>query len=131
MGRIWSLFRRFAEGRQGKAQWCKNAKLTEETLTAAEMLERLRFLEAKAKQAYGRMYEARIGADLAACYTTPRNSSTTRLRWRDGWGCPATPRACPPGSRRSRASFADSSLLKRRSEPLQHAALPSLRHSKP
>jgi len=43
--------------------------MPEETLTAVEMLERLRFLEAKAKEAYERMYEAQVGADLTACYS--------------------------------------------------------------
>ena len=52
-----------------KLNGARGAKLTAETLTAAEMQERLRFLEAKAEEAYERMYEARIGADLAACYS--------------------------------------------------------------
>ena len=32
------------------------------------MLERLRFLQGQAEEAYARMYEARIGSELAACY---------------------------------------------------------------
>ncbi len=43
--------------------------MAEETPSAVEMLERLRFLEAKAEEAYERMYEARPGADLTACYS--------------------------------------------------------------
>jgi hypothetical protein len=41
--------------------------LTEEPLTAAEMLERLRALEAEAEQAYERMYGIR--ADVTARYS--------------------------------------------------------------
>jgi hypothetical protein len=43
--------------------------LSEETLTTVEMMERLRFLEAQAEEAYQRMYEARPGAGLTACYS--------------------------------------------------------------
>ena len=43
--------------------------MTQETLTVAEMLERLRFFQAQAEKAYARMYEARIGSDPAACYS--------------------------------------------------------------
>jgi hypothetical protein len=43
--------------------------MAEETQSAVELLERLRFLEAKAEEAYERMYDARPGADLTACYS--------------------------------------------------------------
>ena len=46
--------------------------MVEETVTAVELLERLRFFEAE--EAYDRMYDARAGSDLAA---TPK--STRRL----------------------------------------------------
>ena len=48
--------------------------MTRETLTVAEMLERLRFFQAQAEEAYARMYEARIGSDLAACYSDAKES---------------------------------------------------------
>jgi hypothetical protein len=38
------------------------------------MLERLRFFQAQAEAAYTRMYEARIGSDLAACYSDAKES---------------------------------------------------------
>jgi hypothetical protein len=43
--------------------------LAEETPSAVELLQRLRFLEAKAEEAYERMYEAQAGADLTASYS--------------------------------------------------------------
>jgi hypothetical protein len=43
--------------------------LTKETLTAVEMLERLRFYEAQAEAAYERMYDARVGSNLTAQYS--------------------------------------------------------------
>jgi len=48
--------------------------VTRETLTVAEMLERLRLFKAQAEAAYTRMYEARIGSDLAACYSDAKES---------------------------------------------------------
>ena len=42
--------------------------MVEETVTAVELLERLRFFEAE--EAYDRMYDARAGSDLAA---TPKS----------------------------------------------------------
>jgi hypothetical protein len=38
------------------------------------MLDRLRFFQAQAEEAYARMYEAKIGADLAACYSEAKES---------------------------------------------------------
>ena len=38
------------------------------------MLERLRLFKAQAEAAYTRMYEARIGSDLAACYSDAKES---------------------------------------------------------
>jgi hypothetical protein len=38
------------------------------------MLERLRFFQAQAQAAYTRMYEARIGSDLGACYSDAKES---------------------------------------------------------
>jgi hypothetical protein len=52
-----------------KLNGARGPKLPEETLTAVEMMERLRFLEAQAEEAYQRMYDARPGADLTACYS--------------------------------------------------------------
>jgi hypothetical protein len=46
------LFRRFAGGKQGKAQPKDRSGVVKETITAAELLERLRFFEAE--KAYGR-----------------------------------------------------------------------------
>lgn len=43
--------------------------MAEETPSAVELLQRLRFLEAKAEEAYERMYEARPGAELTASYS--------------------------------------------------------------
>ncbi len=48
--------------------------MTREILTVTEMLERLRFFQAQAEAAYTRMYEARIGSDLAACYSDAKES---------------------------------------------------------
>src|SRR6185312_16988923 len=48
--------------------------VTRETLTVAEMLERLRLFKAQAEAAYTRMYEARIGSDLAGCYSDAKES---------------------------------------------------------
>jgi len=48
--------------------------VTKETLTVAEVLERLRFFEAQAEEAYARMYEAKVGSDLAACYSDAKES---------------------------------------------------------
>jgi len=38
------------------------------------MLERLRLFKAQAEAAYTRMYEARIGSDLGACYSDAKES---------------------------------------------------------
>jgi hypothetical protein len=43
--------------------------MAEETQSAVDLLERLRFLEAQAEEAYQRMYDAQPGADLTACYS--------------------------------------------------------------
>ena len=43
--------------------------MVKETVTAPELLKRLRFFEAEAEKAYDRMYDARPGAELAACYS--------------------------------------------------------------
>ncbi len=48
--------------------------MTRETLTVAEMLDRLRFFQAQAEAAYTRMYEAKIGSDLAGCYSDAKAS---------------------------------------------------------
>ena len=48
--------------------------MTKETLTVAEVLERLRFFEAQAEEAYARMYEAKVGSDLAARYSDAKES---------------------------------------------------------
>ena len=48
--------------------------MTKETLTAQELLERLRFFEAQGEEAYSRMYEAKPGSDLAACYSDAKES---------------------------------------------------------
>jgi hypothetical protein len=48
--------------------------LTKESPTAEEMLERLRFFEAQAEEAYGRMYAARPGSELAARYSDAKES---------------------------------------------------------
>jgi len=55
------LFRRFAGVKQGKAQAEDSFGLAKETVTAVELLERLRFFEAEAEEAYGRMYDAKPG----------------------------------------------------------------------
>ena len=38
------------------------------------MLERLRFFQAQVEEVYARMYEARIGSDLAANYSDAKDS---------------------------------------------------------
>jgi hypothetical protein len=38
------------------------------------MLNRLRFFQAQAEEAYARMYEAKIGSDLAVCYSDAKES---------------------------------------------------------
>jgi hypothetical protein len=38
------------------------------------MLDRLRFYQAQAEEAYVRMYEARIGSDVAGCYSDAKES---------------------------------------------------------
>jgi hypothetical protein len=48
--------------------------LPEETLSAEEMLKRLRFFEAQAEEAYARMYEAQAGSDLAARYSDAKEA---------------------------------------------------------
>jgi hypothetical protein len=48
--------------------------VVEETVTAVELLERLRVFEAEAEEAYGRMYDARIGSDLAARYSDTKEA---------------------------------------------------------
>ncbi|HLO23433.1 MAG TPA: hypothetical protein VK193_08425 [Methyloceanibacter sp.] len=48
--------------------------VVKETITAAELLERLRFFEVEAEKAYGRMYDARPGSDLAACYSDAKEA---------------------------------------------------------
>ena len=48
--------------------------MVEETVTAVELLERLRFFEAEAEEAYGRMYDARAGSDLAARYSDTKEA---------------------------------------------------------
>ncbi len=48
--------------------------MVEETVTAVELLERLRVFEAEAEEAYGRMYDARIGSDLAARYSDTKEA---------------------------------------------------------
>ena len=48
--------------------------MIKETLTAQELLERLRFFEAQAEDAYSRMYEAQAGSDLAARYSDAKES---------------------------------------------------------
>jgi hypothetical protein len=48
--------------------------LVKETVTAAELLERLRFFEAEAEKAYECMYDARPGSDLAACYSDAKEA---------------------------------------------------------
>ncbi len=48
--------------------------MVKETVTAVELLERLRFFEAEAEEAYDRMYDARPGSDLAACYSDAKEA---------------------------------------------------------
>ena len=48
--------------------------MVKETITAAELVERLQFFEAEAEKAYGRMYDARPGSDLAACYSDAKEA---------------------------------------------------------
>jgi hypothetical protein len=48
--------------------------VVEETVTAVELLERLRFFEAEAEEAYVRMYDARTGSDLAARYSDTKEA---------------------------------------------------------
>jgi len=48
--------------------------VVKETATAGELLERLRFFEAQAEQAYTRLYEARPGADFAGCYSDAKEA---------------------------------------------------------
>ncbi len=48
--------------------------MVKETTTAGELLERLRFFEAQAEEAYGRLYEAKPGAELAACYSDAKEA---------------------------------------------------------
>lgn len=48
--------------------------MVKETITAAQLLERLRFFEAEAEKAYCRMYDARPGSDLAACYSDAKEA---------------------------------------------------------
>jgi hypothetical protein len=48
--------------------------LAKETSTAVEILERLRFFEAQAEEAYDRMYDAKPGSDLAARYSDAKEA---------------------------------------------------------
>ena len=48
--------------------------MVEETVTAVELLERLRFFKAEAEEAYERMYDARAGSDLAARYSDTKEA---------------------------------------------------------
>jgi hypothetical protein len=48
--------------------------VVEETVTAVELLERLRVFEAEAEEAYGRMYNARTGSDLVARYSDTKEA---------------------------------------------------------
>jgi hypothetical protein len=48
--------------------------VVEETVTAVELLERLRFFKAEAEEAYRRMYDARAGSDLAARYSDTKEA---------------------------------------------------------
>lgn len=48
--------------------------MVEETVTAVELLERLRVFEAEAEEAYGRMYNARTGSDLVAHYSDTKEA---------------------------------------------------------
>ncbi len=48
--------------------------MVEETVTAVELLERLRVFEAEAEEAYGRMYDTRTGSDLAARYSDAKEA---------------------------------------------------------
>jgi hypothetical protein len=62
--------------------------VVKETITAAELLERLRFFEVEAEKAYGRMYDARPGSDLAACYSDAKEASTRRRVCAAAWAFP-------------------------------------------
>lgn len=48
--------------------------MVKEAASAAELLERLRFFEAQAEEAYARLYEARPGADFAGCYSDAKEA---------------------------------------------------------
>ena len=48
--------------------------MVEETVTAVELLERLRVFEAEAEEAYGPMYNARTGSDLVARYSDTKEA---------------------------------------------------------
>jgi hypothetical protein len=48
--------------------------LTKESRKAEEMRDRLRFFEAQAEEAYGQMYAARPGSELAARYSDAKES---------------------------------------------------------
>ena len=59
------------------------------------MLERLRFFETQAEEAYARMYEAKIGSDLAACYSGAKESLHEAIglaRQRQPWHLPPSHR---------------------------------------
>lgn len=53
----------------GKVNKRRGADVTKKVLTPAEALERLRFFERQAEEAYDSMYEARPGSELAARYS--------------------------------------------------------------
>ena len=63
--------------------------MTQETLTVAE-IERLRFFEAQAEEAYARMYEAKIGSNLAVCYSDAKESLHEAIGLAGRLGLPRT-----------------------------------------
>jgi hypothetical protein len=48
--------------------------LVKDKVTAPELLERLRFFEDQAEEAYSRMYDARPGSELAARYSDTKEA---------------------------------------------------------
>jgi hypothetical protein len=48
--------------------------VVKETVTAAELMDRLRFFEAQAEEAYRRMYNAKPGSELAARYSDTKEA---------------------------------------------------------
>ncbi len=58
----------------GKVNKRRQADVTKNMLTPADALERLRFFERQAEQAYDRMYEARPGSELAARYSDAKEA---------------------------------------------------------